>query len=75
MHSGGFTLWLLMLKVVGVGTPRGLQGLVDAIISIIVTLGAFLVDRTDHSRLQRPSNGCGVCCLELLRVMGLRHAS
>jgi transposase len=36
IHTGGFNLGLLMRQVIGVGTPRGLQG------RLIATLGAWL---------------------------------
>ena len=73
VHSSGFNLGLLMRKLLGVGTPRGLQGFVSAIVSLIVTLGTLLVDRTDDhvasDRQWLPRR-----CFELLPVMGLRNA-
>lgn len=46
VHVGGFNLGLLMRTVSGVGTPRGLQGLLQACVTLIVTLWAPLVPRT-----------------------------
>lgn len=38
IHSGAFNLGLLMRQPIGVGTPRGLQGRVTAILSAVLTL-------------------------------------
>lgn len=38
IHSGAFNLGLLMRQLIGVGTPRGLQGRVIAILSALLTL-------------------------------------
>lgn len=38
IHTGGFNLGLLMRQVIGVGTPRGLQGRVVAILGALLTL-------------------------------------
>lgn len=46
VHVGGYNLGLLMRTVSGVGTPRGLQGLLQACVTLIVTLWAPLVART-----------------------------
>lgn len=46
VHVGAFNLGLLMRTVSGVGTPRGLQGLLQACVTLIVTLWAPLVART-----------------------------
>lgn len=48
IHTSGFNLGLLMRKMLGVGTPRGLQGLVAACVSLIVTRWAVLFDHVDH---------------------------
>jgi transposase len=37
-HTGGFNLGLLMRQLIGVGTPRGLQGRVDVILVCLVML-------------------------------------
>lgn len=43
VHVGGFNLGLMMRALIGVGTPRGLQSLLDACVSLLVTL------RTDRT--------------------------
>lgn len=42
IHVGTSNLALLMRKVLGVGTPRGLQGRVAALVNAVKTLGACL---------------------------------
>ena len=36
VHTGGFNLGLLMRALVGVGTPRGLQGRLAAVMAVFV---------------------------------------
>jgi hypothetical protein len=38
IHSAGFNLGLLMRQLIGVGTPRGLQGRVLAVVTILFAL-------------------------------------
>jgi transposase len=38
IHTGGFNLGLLMRQLIGVGTPRGLQGRLIAILGVLLTL-------------------------------------
>jgi transposase len=38
IHAGGFNLGLIMRRLIGVGTPRGLQGRVAALIAILPSL-------------------------------------
>ena len=38
IHTGGFNLGLLMRQLIGVGTPRGLQGRPIAVIAALLTL-------------------------------------
>jgi transposase len=38
IHAGGFNLGLLMRHLIGVGTPRGLQGRVAAVIATVLVL-------------------------------------
>jgi transposase len=44
VHSGAFNLGLLMRTVIGVGTPRGLQGRQAALIALVVALWSHIVD-------------------------------
>jgi transposase len=53
VHVGGFNLGLFMRALVGVGTPRGLQGLSAAALAFVVTLWAHLTDVWDA--LEMPS--------------------
>ena len=52
VHIGGFNLGLLMRTLIGVGTPRGLQGQLAALIALVMTLWTQVVD---HGRHQIPS--------------------
>jgi transposase len=67
IHAGGFNLGLLVRSILGVGTPRGLQGRVAAVIAALVVLlanaragvGDLLVGSGDHGRgrsLGSPTN-------------------
>ena len=38
IHTGGFNLGLLMRQLIGVGTPRGLQGRLLAVIATLLAL-------------------------------------
>lgn len=38
IHAGGFNLGLLMRQLIGVGTPRGLQGRLNAVLATLVAL-------------------------------------
>ena len=42
IHAGGFNLGLLVRSVLGVGTPRGLQGRVAAVIATLLVLLATI---------------------------------
>ena len=68
VHTGAFNLGLLMRTLIGVGTPRGLQGRLAAVLTLVVALwtrfGDFSRDRgtppadhasacTPHQRFQR----------------------
>jgi transposase len=44
VHSGGFNLGLLMRTLIGVGTPRGLQGRLAVLIAAFIVLWTHLVD-------------------------------
>ena len=44
IHAGGFNLGLVMRHLIGVGTPRGLQGRLAAVIAIVVALWTRLDD-------------------------------
>src|ERR671910_3231561 len=44
IHSGGFNLGLLMRTLIGVGTPRGLQGRLAALIALVLTMRTQIID-------------------------------
>jgi transposase len=44
VHSGAFNLGLVMRTLIGVGTPRGLQGRLTALIAVVVALWTHIVD-------------------------------
>ena len=43
-NTGAFNLGLLMRTLIGVGTPRGLQGRVVAVLTLVVALWTRLID-------------------------------
>jgi transposase len=53
IHAGGFNLGLLMRQLIGVGTPRGLQGHVLAVLGALLTLAGSLGPRMAGHRPQR----------------------
>ena len=44
VHIGGFNLGLLMRTIIGVGTPRGLQGRLAAFVALVTTLRTLVPD-------------------------------
>ena len=50
IHTGGFNLGLLMRQLVGVGTPRGLQGRLLAIVATLLALARSLGQRMRRHR-------------------------
>jgi hypothetical protein len=42
IHTGGFNLGLLMRQLIGVGTARGLQGRLSAVVAALLALIASL---------------------------------
>ena len=71
IHAGGFNLGLVMRQLIGLGTPRGLQGRVTAVLALIVLLWTRIVElwrggmplSADHSSAFTPDH-----CFELLPV-------
>ncbi len=45
IHAGGFNLGLVMRQLVGLGTPRGLQGRLAAVLALVVALWTRIVER------------------------------
>lgn len=57
IHAGGFNLGLLMRQLIGIGTPRGLQGRSCALVAALVTLiHALWQPLTRRPRLVRPAS-------------------
>jgi transposase len=55
IHAGGFNLGLLMRQLIGVGTPRGLQGRLIAVLAALLALTRSLwkpITRCAHSARQ-----------------------
>ena len=50
IHTGGFNLGLLMRQLIGVGTPRGLQGRLTAVMTGLLTLIRPLWESVTHHR-------------------------
>ena len=57
IHIGGFHLGLLMRTLVGIGTPRGLQGRLAAVQALLVALVTHLVGLWCASDPQRVNHG------------------
>jgi transposase len=54
IHTGGFNLGLLMRQLIGVGTPRGLQGRLIAVVATLLALSRALAERvTSHRPISR----------------------
>jgi transposase len=54
IHTGGFNLGLLMRRLIGVGTPRGLQGRLSAVVATLWALARVLGTRmTRHGPASR----------------------
>ena len=53
IHTGAFNLGLLMRRLIGVGTPRGLQGRVIAVVGILSTLIRSRGELVTHQRSMR----------------------
>jgi transposase len=57
IHAGGFNLGLLMRQLIGVGTPRGLQGrLATALAALLVLLRYLWVPAERPDRLTQPAS-------------------
>lgn len=57
IHAGGFNLGLLMRQLIGVGTPRGLQGrLVAAVAALVVLIRSLWEPMTRPERLAQPTS-------------------
>jgi transposase len=57
VHVGGFNLGLLMRTLIGVGTPRGLQGRLTALIALVTTLRILVVDIGRHHQTPSADHG------------------
>jgi transposase len=53
IHAGGFNLGLLIRSILGVGTPRGLQGRLAAVLAAVATLIAVARHRFTEIRAAR----------------------
>jgi transposase len=51
IHTGGFNLGLLMRQLIGVGTPRGLQGRLVVVFGALLTLTRALRQPVTHHKL------------------------
>jgi transposase len=50
IHTGGFNLGLLMRQLIGVGTPRGLQGRLGAVLAALLALTVSLLELATRNR-------------------------
>jgi transposase len=56
IHTGGFNLGLLMRRLIGVGTPRGLQGRLSAVLAALLALiGSHRELATPHEPVRAAS--------------------
>jgi hypothetical protein len=72
VHVGGFNLGLLMRTLVGVGTPRGLQGRLAALVTLVLALWTHTDDDERDDRTLAGDHGPTFTPhrrLELLPVM------
>jgi transposase len=44
VHTGAFNLGLLMRTLIGIGTPRGLQGRLAAFLTLVITVWTHVID-------------------------------
>ena len=70
VHVGGFDLSLVMRKLLGVGTPRGLQGLSTTVFMAISLLRALW--RHVRSALDSPTTAVTYSCRRLREHVGIR---
>ena len=56
IHAGGFNLGLLMRQLIGVGTPRGLQGRLIAVLAALLVLTRSLWESGEASSM--PNTTC-----------------
>jgi len=71
IHTGAFNLGLLMRTLIGVGTPRGLQGHLATVLTLIVTMWTHVIDcwrRFDTPFVERLSTLTAHHRFELLAV-------
>jgi hypothetical protein len=54
IHAGGFNLGLLMRQLIGVGTPRGLQGRLNSVVALVALLRSLRHLVTDPGRSVQP---------------------
>ena len=73
VHASGFNLGLMMRRLVGVGTPRGLQGRLAVPIALVVSLWARMVAtltaRSRRSRHRRPEIACRLAMASFTRLL------
>jgi transposase len=59
VHSGGFNLGLVMRTLIGVGTPRGLQGRLPALVGLLMMLRTQVVDAWRHHQTPSVDDAAG----------------
>ena len=69
IHTGGFNLGLLMRQLIGVGTPRGLQGRLIAVVAALLALVASPRAASDASSAGHPTGFTARASLD----RGIRH--
>jgi hypothetical protein len=71
IHTGGFNLGLLMRQLIGVGTPRGLQGRLGVVVTMLLAvMGSLRPLATRHrGRLRQRSP----LTLRAIARLGVEH--
>jgi hypothetical protein len=73
IHAGGFKLGLLLRQLIGVGTPRGLQGRLIAVLATLLALSRDLWSVTSHRDLRRRISLLEALRNRLIGASAVRH--
>jgi len=72
VHASGFNLGLMMRRLIGVGTPRGLQGRQAIVIALVIRLWARMAATLTpqlRSRHRRHETACGLVMASFTRLL------
>jgi transposase len=57
IHASAFNLGLMMRSLIGIGTPRGLQGRLAAVIALLVAVWHIVTNAANTDFVRRPHHG------------------